>query len=126
MIYDLPEFDGPHFDASTIGVTGRLARLHKGGSSRPPKPPRIHMPAPPRMRMPEIPAVEMPPPAVPAPNQVTTTDQAGGQAEDDLRRNALRRRGLASGATIFAGEGGYKPQPSTLGATSGTGGSTLG
>lgn len=98
--------------------------LFKGGGSKP-KPKakvRAEVPSVPKMQMPEIQTPELPPPPVPAPVQTLTTDQ--GQAEDDARTSALRRRGLASQSTIFAGPGGYKPR--ALGAGSGYGGSTLG
>lgn len=136
-IYDHDDFGGPHFDGSLFDASGRLARLHKGNSDKSKfrgammtalekkktaqaAPARAEKPA--KFEFPAMPAFEIPPAPAPAPNQTVTTDV--GQAEDDARVSALRRRGLASGSTIFAGPGGYKPK--ALGAASGYGSATLG
>lgn len=114
---------GP-FYARELSLDAPLRPLHKGGGAPKQKPPpQVKIPKTPKVRMPEVQqqptAADLPPPPVPPPQQTTTTDQ--GQAEDDARTSALRRRGLASGSTIMAGPYAYKPKK--LG---GTGGDQLG
>lgn len=80
------------------------------------------LPKMPKFEMPSFTMPELPPPAVPAPNQTLTTDM--GQAEDDARVSALRRKGLAGGNTILAGR--YKPSSSKLGTGNAAGAATMG
>lgn len=127
MIDSQDSLGGPHYDAGLFSFSGRLARLHKGGGrtsgsskKKGSGAPAIEMPKTPSF---DFPDTQMPqiPVSVPAPNQTVTTDT--GQAEDDARASALRRKGLASGSTIFAGAGGFRS--GNLGGT-GQGSPTLG
>ncbi len=99
-----------HSDLCLPAVNGRLFACFfgGGGSTKQKPPPKIVLPKTPEFRMPDIPAANtsLPPAAVPPPVQTTTTDQ--GQAEDDARTSALRRRGLTGTATLFSGEGGFQ------------------
>lgn len=92
--------DGPHFDAGLIGPTGKLARLHKGGGGKAPKPPKVRMPKPQKIRIPHIPPPEPPPP--PAQQRAAEVEDAEQQAKRDAKKRYGQR------ATLLAGEtGGY-------------------
>ncbi len=110
--------EGPHFDAGLISVHGGLARLHKGGAPKPPKPNRELE----RMQMKllraqlrqagrkiEMPQIEVPPPPPPAPPPPTSSNADVEEAAIDARRQALKRSGFQS--TLIAGRtGDYNSQ----------------